>query len=258
MAGSRKWQGLAVVAAVDLSGTTPGSGPLYKAISHAGNVVAVGSGALGLLQVGAQSGAHVDVGWEGDMKYVAAAAIVAGGLLAVTTSGYLTTPVSGAHVVGRNAELAVASGEIGEGTFNFAGGGYQWRPDSYNLDNLIGVATAADLTVANAVGKAFHATSGDFSLAAQHAFGAIAVGATSGGTALIKVAGVGLARAGNTIAIGDSLVVADSGWFITANSGDRIVGRALAAVAAAGSGGVFNALFGQGHYATSCLDVNYF
>ena len=255
MAGSRKWQGLVVVSAVDLSGTTPGTGPLYKAITHAGNIAGVGSGALGLLQFGAQSGAHVDVGWEGDMKYVAAAAIAAGGLLAVTTSGYLTVPVSGAGVVGRNADLAVASGEIGEGTFNFALP-QQWRPDSYNLDDLSTFTTANNLSGATLPGLAVQASSGDFPAAGGSPTGILVVGATSGNTAIQKVSGVVQVRAGGVLGTGDLIRHAASGWWVAADSGDKCGARALAASAAGNSGGLVSAFFlAVPHYLTSCLDL---
>ena len=257
MASEKEMRHLSLVSVVDMSGTVRGTGMPYKAITWGGNVASVGSGTAGLLETGAKSGQQITVGRDGEGKYIAAAAIVAGGLLAVTTSGYLGVPNSGDVVIGRNAEIAATSGSVSRGVFNFTNA-YQWRPDSHNMDNLFSFATAADLTVAGAVGKAIYANSGDFhSGVIQHATGVLVTGATSGGTAYAKVLGPVPARAGGVITLGRNLTTTNSGHFIHATSGTIVVGKALAASAAGNSGGLFNAGINliSPHWATSSEDV---
>ena len=257
MASEKKWDGLTLVSAIDMSGGVRGTGVMFKAVTYAGNIAAVGSGSAGLLQTQAKSGQQITVGWTGEMKYIAAAAVVAGGDLVVTTSGYLTNPVSGSVVVGRNGDIAATSGSVSRGTFNFANP-WRWAPDSHNADNLFTFATAADLTVTNAVGKAVYANSGDFhSGVIQHASGVLVTGATSGGTAVAKVSGPVPVRAGGVITLGRSLTTTNSGHFIHATSGTIVVGKALAASAAGNSGGLFNAGINliSPHWATSSEDV---
>ena len=260
MASEKRWMGLTLVSAIDMSGTVRGTGVLYKALSWAGNIAAQGSGAAGLLQTGAKSGQQVEAGWHGEMKYIAAAAVVAGGLLAVTTSGYLTNPVSGAVIVGKNCEIAATSGSVARGIFDFAKG-WQYRPDSYNTDGLFTFAAAADLTVAGAVGHAIHASSGDFLTdLIQKPDGILEVGATSGGTCYATAIGVTRVRAGAVIINGRNLEAVASGWFIHAASGMLVSGKALAASAAGNSGGLFLAAINLAtpHWATSSEDVTLF
>ena len=257
MATGKHMMHLSLVSAIDMSGTVRGTGVLYKAVTMAGNIASVGSGAAGLLQIGAKSGQNITVGWHGEGQYIASAAVVAHGLLAVTTSGYLGVPNSGDWVVGRNAEIAATSGSVARGTFDFPGA-YQWRPDSHNIDGLFGFATAADLTVANAVGKAVYAASGDFhSGVIQQATGVLVTGATSGGTAIAKIAGIVPVRAGAVITIGRNLTTTNSGHFIHATSGTLVVGKAVAASAAGNSGGTFLAdvRLSTPHWASSSEDV---
>ena len=121
MATGKHMMHLSLVSAIDMSGTVRGTGVLYKAVTMAGNIASVGSGAAGLLQIGAKSGQNITVGWHGEGQYIASAAVVAHGLLAVTTSGYLGVPNSGDWVVGRNTEIAATSGSVARGTFDFAG-----------------------------------------------------------------------------------------------------------------------------------------
>ena len=257
MASEKSWCGLTLVSAIDMSGGVRGTGVIYKAVTVLGNIAAVGSGSVGLLQTLAKSGQQINAGWHGEMQYIAAAAVVAGGRLAVTTSGYLTNPVSGDVVVGRNGEIAATSGSVARGIFNFANP-WQFAPDSYNRDDLFTFASAADLSAAGAVGKTIYANSGDFhSGVIQHATGILVEGATSGGTCRAKVMGVVPVRAGAVITLGRNLTYGSSGALLHATSGTAIVGKALAASAAGNSGGLFNAAvnFATDHWATSSEDV---
>lgn len=92
----------------------------YKAVVVAGTIAATGATAIGIQQNKPSAvGRDLTVGYLGRSRYVAAAAVAAGARLTVTTSGYMTTVVSGQAIVGR-AVAAVSSGGIGEGIFNFA------------------------------------------------------------------------------------------------------------------------------------------
>jgi hypothetical protein len=257
MASEKSWLASTIVSAIDMSGSVRGTGVLYKAVTWAGNIAATGSSAAGLLQYGARSGQQVTVGWHGEMQYIANAAIVAGMPLSVTTSGYLKAAASGDLVVGRNSEIAATSGSPARGQFNFANA-WRYTPDSYTQDGLFGFATAADLTVAGAVGKAVYINSGDFhDGVVRHASGVLVEGATSGGTAKAIAVGPVLVRAGNVVTAGRNLTTSNSGHFIHATSGTLVVGKALAASAAGNSGGTFLAAvnFATPHWATSSEDV---
>jgi hypothetical protein len=95
----------------------------YKAVA-VGGTIAADSSAIGLLQnkPGA-SGRRATVGYAGQMKAYAGAAITAGARVTVTTSGWLITATSanidGGFVVGK-ALAAANSGDLFPGLFNFA------------------------------------------------------------------------------------------------------------------------------------------
>ena len=108
-----------IVAGEDLSDKNEGTGVIYKAIDAAG-VVAEDATAIGILAYGGESAEHVTVITAGTSKYTAAAAIVVGAKLTVTTSGYFTTAASGDAICGQ-ALAAVTSGSIGRGSFNTFG-----------------------------------------------------------------------------------------------------------------------------------------
>lgn len=96
----------------------------YKAVDMDGTISATFTGltpSIGILQNKPESGEDMTVGWLGRSRYVAGAAVTAGNLLTVTTSGFMVTVTSGDGVCGR-AMNAVSSGETGEGLFNFANG----------------------------------------------------------------------------------------------------------------------------------------
>lgn len=106
----------------DLSDTTSGSGPLFKAVSMVdGKIAANGKVAGGLLHWGGlEAGDDVELMYSGVGKFVAGAAVTAGKLLTVTASGYLIAATSGTYAVGRCGPDAVGSGAIGVGVFDFA------------------------------------------------------------------------------------------------------------------------------------------
>ena len=67
---------------------------------------------------------HVNFGVIGEFKFWAGVAAAIGNRLRVTTDGWMVLADSGYYTVGR-AKLAVTSGSIGTGFFNFATPFYQ-------------------------------------------------------------------------------------------------------------------------------------
>lgn len=114
------------VAAADLSDTTAGTGKLYKAVSQAtGNIAATGDASDGILLYAGNSGDHVTYGYKGIMKFTAGTAVTSKSVeLTVGTGGYMTVAASGDYVVGKylygtNDAIAVTSGSIATGLFDF-------------------------------------------------------------------------------------------------------------------------------------------
>ena len=121
MANQGRFNSIQVVAGADLN-TGDGTGAQYKAIAVTGLIAATGTTAIGLLQNKPKSGEDAEVGYEGHMKGVAGAAVVAGARLISTTSGYLITAVGAVIPCGR-ALAAASSGATVEGLFNFSNAG---------------------------------------------------------------------------------------------------------------------------------------
>lgn len=104
---------IAVLAGADLSSSQ------YKAVAYAGTIAASNSAAAGILQNKPESGEDGTLTIVGRTFIRAGGAISAGGLIMVTTSGWLTAVVSGSLPCGRAFE-AITSGSIGEAYVNFA------------------------------------------------------------------------------------------------------------------------------------------
>lgn len=119
MAVQNKQMCWSIQASEALNNLTAGTGHLYKAVGTTGAITGDDNNALGILQEGADNGGHVSLAIFGISKFVASAAITAGKMLTVTTSGYFVTAASGDHVVGR-ALTAPGSGAVGTGFFNFS------------------------------------------------------------------------------------------------------------------------------------------
>lgn len=91
----------------------------YQAITLADGLVANNGGeATGILLNKPKSGEFAQVGVIGEMKFRAGIGISASKAITVTTSGYCTAAGSGDYIVG-SAKLAVTSGSIGTGLFDF-------------------------------------------------------------------------------------------------------------------------------------------
>lgn len=112
-----RYNATTLVAGADLSGADKP----YKAVAVGGTIAATGATAFGLLLNKPRANEHATVAYEGELKAWAGAAISAGALLTVTTSGFIiTTPASGtaSSCVGRALEAA-NSGDLFRGLFNF-------------------------------------------------------------------------------------------------------------------------------------------
>lgn len=92
----------------------------YKIITIAGAIAAESDTAIGSLINKPQSGEWANVDYLGQMKGYAAAAVVQGARLKVTTSGYLTTVASGDGACVGKALEAASSGDLFKFIGNFA------------------------------------------------------------------------------------------------------------------------------------------
>ena len=248
------------VAGEDMDSLNKGTGALHKAVDGAKTIAANGSEAIGLLKYVGKSDEHVTIAPMGITKYVASAAISAGAVLTVTTSGYITTADSGSVVVGKNLNTAVASGAIGTGIFDFSNtAGFDSSSGHVSTYEEFGFTTQNDLSGAGDSNKFVNFVGGDFGASANVTGGVLLTGTASGTTSTGRVSGIVLVRAGGVFTVGQSVTCAASGWAAVANSGDLIIGRAVAASAAGNSGSTFKIALNAAtpHYATNCFDVQY-
>jgi hypothetical protein len=116
MATQNDFDTTAVPAGADLRGQQ------HKAVTAAG-IIAAQTTALGLLQNKPNTGETATVGYSGEMKAYAGAAISAGARVTGTNSGYFIAATSGAPIVGRCGPVAAGSGDLFVGVFDFASPG---------------------------------------------------------------------------------------------------------------------------------------
>ena len=147
---------------------------------------------------------------------------------------------------------------VGTGVFNFA------NPTPFDISSLyesaISFTAANNLSAAALLGSGLQVRSGDIAPVGGFAASGVLISSpASGTTGSAQVMGVAQVRAGGVIAKDHSLTVTGSGYWIHANSGLMVHGRALEASAAPNSGSTFAAVinFATPHYATSCLDICY-
>ena len=233
---------LVISAQSSLNGGTEGSGSLYKAIDlstgdFAANALGAAGRALGILYSLNDSGSPVTVGYEGHMKYVAAAAINAFAPLTVTTSGYFTTAASGDYVVGKNGRVAATSGSVYDGwfenlirpvLFDASSGDRSLYPDVTSY-------AAASIGIA---GMAVILSTGEVAATTRSFTSGITMGVSAlSGTGYLKSHGIALVRAGGgTVAANAVLTQTVSGYAIAAASGDYAWGRTLFAIASGALG----------------------
>ena len=117
MTAQNRWFGLTVAAGADLSGAAS----MYKAVAVGGTIASTNQNALGLLQNKPKTGEGATLGYFGEMKAYAGAAITAGNRLMITTSGFVILGTSGTLPIGKALETA-NSGDLFRGIFNFCQG----------------------------------------------------------------------------------------------------------------------------------------
>lgn len=104
----------------DLNDLKPGTGHIFKAITHAGVIANNGREALGILLYGGKNRENVALGYLGVMKFAAAETVGLDDLMTVAEGGGLRPAKPGEWAVGRCLDRAIDKGAIGTGAFNFA------------------------------------------------------------------------------------------------------------------------------------------
>ena len=116
MAIEGNYESITLTAAADLSGLQ--YFPVTAAGAQATGATAYAT-AIGLNQEKPLSGEHFRCAWKGELKFRAGGAVAAGGWMTINASGYSVAATSGDITIGR-AYLAVTSGSIGTGLFDFS------------------------------------------------------------------------------------------------------------------------------------------
>lgn len=114
MAVQRKFDTITLVSSTDLTGHQ------FKPVGINGLIAETSLPARGILQNKPLNGDHMTVGYKGQMKAYAGAAINSGAQVGVTTSGFMIT-VTGSAYVGF-ALTQVGSGDLFTGVFDFVTG----------------------------------------------------------------------------------------------------------------------------------------
>lgn len=115
MTTERSFMSTDVKAGADLTGDAT----MHKAVTVSGTIAADNTTALGFLKSKGSSGQDVRVGWFGEMKCVAGAAITKGAKVSITTSGFTITSPASTNPIGKALET-VASGDLVRVIANFA------------------------------------------------------------------------------------------------------------------------------------------
>jgi len=232
MATQNQYMSTTIAAAEDLSSLQ------YHAIAlDDGKLANSGEEASGILLNKPKSGEFITLGYIGEIKFKAGAAISKGDKLTVTTSGWFITADSNDPTLGE-AKAAVTSGSNGTGLFTFPGGtdkaSILIASFTPKVDMLAGIALALDADM-------LQADNGEEA-------DAVALGAAVSGTAQnFGVAGIMNVRCDPALvcSLGNAITVTTSGYFIPCDSGYYQVGRALANI---GSNAVGQALFMGGTF----------
>ena len=96
----------------------------HRAVDINGTLATHTLDSVGIVTTRTDSGEEGSINVFGRNKFVAGAAVVRGARLKVTSGGFMVTAGSGDYSVG-HCEVAVASGYVGRGVFNFVNNGYQ-------------------------------------------------------------------------------------------------------------------------------------
>ena len=225
MATSNKEITTTIAAGEDLSGSQ------YHAIAlDDGKVANAGEEATGILINKPVSGAHAEIGYCGELKFAAGAAIAKGAKVTATTSGWFTTADSDDPILGE-VKAAVTSGSIGTGLFFF--------PTATDKPAFIGAITPACGLLAGIAVALDDSKVADTDMEAA----AVAHSAVSSGVAgKMTYFGITPVRMdpSQCSSTGNLLTVTTSGYFIACGSGYNASARALANI---GSNSTGSALF---------------
>jgi len=191
----------------------------YHAIAlDDGKLANNGEETSGILLNKPKDGEFLTLGYQGEMKFAAGAAISKGAKLTVTLSGWFTTADSNDPILGE-AKAAVTSGSLGTGLFNI--------PTGSDKSNIImeSITASVDMLAGTAIDLTDHeqADVGDEA-------DAVALGAATAGTARnFGVFGIMNVKCdpAKVCSLGDPLTVTTSGYFIPCDSGYWSVGKAL-------------------------------
>lgn len=216
--GERELMKTVITAGADYRGT----GKIYHAIAVAdGQLAANPEEATGILLSKPNDGEYCAVGYAGESRYAAGAAISKGNKLTVAASGWFIAATSEDLSVGE-AQGAVTSGSIGTGIFNFSNVAYP--PHFGQFADVVAAASVEG----TAYSLQDHKTADNGrEMAGVNIGGDVA---TSGTGAFV---GIGIADilVGDTTSAGEFLTATTSGYFILPSSGDFIGARVLTNVA---------------------------
>jgi hypothetical protein len=198
------------------------TGCQYHAIAlDDGKLAANAEEASGILINKPKTGEGLTLGYIGEQKFAAGAAIAKGAKLTVTTSGWFTTADSNDVVIGE-CKVAVTSGSLGTGLFAFpqATGNFP--------ENLLFNLALKDTVVAGVAIDIVTAAPG----ATGRDCNAVSQSAGNSGTAYnLLLWGKGQGRVGGAASLGDNLTTTTSGYFTLCASGYYSTALALGTAA---------------------------
>lgn len=214
--------------------TTIKAGADYRAVGlyHAfavvdGQLAANAEEASGILLSKPNTNEFATVGYHGELKFAAGAAIAKGGKITVTTSGYFIAADSHDTVIGE-AKLAVTSGSIGTGFFQFAS----------VVDRTMFFTDVVTPAYAFVAGAAYCRDDNLQADNGREAYGVAPAILTSGTANDIIIFGKVnvLIDPAKVCSAGDMLTVTTSGYFTPTDSGYYGCARALANIGSASLG----------------------
>jgi hypothetical protein len=195
-----------------------------------------GEEATGILINKPGTNEHATVGYVGEMPYAAGAALTAGDKLTVTTSGWFIAADSSDPVVGQTKTTAT-SGSVGTGFFAFGPATYQARGAEYEFTSAASIQA----------GMAYDASDNKVADDGDGHSGAVVGTVNVSSTIEVVVSGVARVMVGGgTVNAGTKLTVTTSGYYVTGDSGDFIVGKMLASTTSGSTGDAY--IFGTGVY----------
>jgi hypothetical protein len=204
----------------------------YHAVDLSSGKLANNAGAAsGILLGKPKLGEFATIGYLGEMKYVAGAAVTIGSKLTVTTSGWLISAGSDSTIVGVS-KTTVTSGSLGTGFFSFPSAGGT-APDAIYMAKVAGAAILG-------AGIGINLVTGNVAANALTTHGLSTEVATQGSSTPLLLWGRGLGRMAPSQAssLGNLLTTTASGYLTLATTGDYVNATALANIGSGASGSV--------------------